>query len=87
MPKCIVRRANTTKKTTQLSSLPPLLQKIYLARKIESMNDIDRSLSALLPYQNLSNIEKAAARLADAIEKNQFILIIGDFDADGATST
>ncbi len=87
MQKRIIRRAIDVAKAAQLHALPPLLQKLYASRKIESLEDINRSLSALLPYKNLLNIEKAASRLADAIEKNQRILIIGDFDADGATST
>ena len=83
----ILRRKIEQKHVTQLSGLPTLLQRIYAARHVQSMKDIDRSLSALLPYHGLKDIEKAAMRLVDAIKKQERILVIGDFDADGATST
>ena len=70
-----------------LLQLPPLLQRIYAARDIKSLNDMDRSLSALLPYADLLDIDKAVSRLTTAILSQEKIVIIGDFDADGATST
>lgn len=83
----IIRRQYSQDDLSPLSSLPLLLQRIYAARDVKSLGDIDRSLSALLPYADLLDIEKAAVRLVDAILKQERILIIGDFDADGATST
>lgn len=87
IPKRIVRRATDTTRLTKLSTLPPLLQRIYASRAVQSLADVDRSLSALLPFHELMDIEKAAKRLVAAIRMQQNILIIGDFDADGATST
>src|SRR3990167_3056176 len=87
MQKRIVRRSVQENQLTSLSSLPRLLQRIYAARDVASVADIDRSLFALLPYRDLTDIEKAAERLVQAILNQERILIIGDFDADGATST
>ncbi|MCX7121028.1 MAG: single-stranded-DNA-specific exonuclease RecJ [Gammaproteobacteria bacterium] len=83
----LTRRPYSEEHLEKLSSLPSLLQRIYAARNVTSLSDLDRSLSALLPYADLLDIEKAANRLIDAIIKQERILIIGDFDADGATST
>lgn len=70
-----------------LSSLPSILQRIYSRRGIQSLSELDYSLNALLPYNTLIDIEKACERLKTALEQQQHILIIGDFDTDGATST
>lgn len=83
----IIRRPIVENHCAQLATLSPLLQRIYAARDVRSMTDIDRGLSALLPFSELKDIEKATARLVSAIQKQENILIIGDFDADGATST
>jgi len=71
----------------QLDSLTPMMQRIYAARGITELKDLEKGLSALLPFDDLKDIEKAANRLSQAIYQQQHILIIGDFDADGATST
>ena len=67
--------------------LHPLLQRLYQSRGIDSQNQISRELPDLLPYQDMLNIQEAAAHLAHAIQTDRRILIIGDFDTDGATST
>ena len=84
MSKKIIRRLQ---KEAELSGLPPLLQRLYAARDVQKIADIDRSLSALLPYQDLADIDKAVARLVSAILNDEKMVVIGDFDADGATST
>ena len=86
MRKKIVRR-EMPKDQGELANFHPLLQRIYAARGIHSPDDMSRELVDLLPFDTLKGIDKAAARLADAIEQQQKIIIIGDFDADGATST
>lgn len=73
--------------SVDLQSLHPVLQKIYHQRNITNLNDINYSLKYLLPYQGLSQIDLAASRLAKAIKQQQRIVIVGDYDADGATST
>lgn len=65
----------------------PVLQRIYAARGIDCEAQLDRRLQALLPFHDLMDIEKACDRLEKALKQQERILIIGDFDADGATST
>lgn len=64
-----------------------LLQRIYAARGILHDSQLDKRLQTLLPFHTLTDIDKASARLELAVRKQQRILVIGDFDADGATST
>ena len=66
--------------------LHPLLKRIYQARNISDANQLDYGLNRLLPYQQLKNIDEAVALLSQALKQQQRILIVADFDADGATS-
>lgn len=65
----------------------PVLARIYAARGLHDLNDLGRNLKALLPDHSLKGIDASISRLVEAIEKRESILIIGDFDCDGATST
>ncbi|MEE8234445.1 MAG: single-stranded-DNA-specific exonuclease RecJ [Gammaproteobacteria bacterium] len=67
-------------------NIHPVLKRIYAARDIKTADDLNYSLQMLLPYETLSNIQEAVVLLADAIKNNKRILIVADFDADGATS-
>lgn len=67
--------------------IPPLLQRIYAARGVTSDQQLERSLARLPKPQTLRGLNAAIALLAEALRKQQNILIVGDFDADGATST
>ena len=69
------------------SSLPPLLARIYSARGIKSDAELTRQLKGLYHYSQLKDIDLAAQLLADAITQQKRILIVGDFDCDGATSS
>lgn len=73
--------------TPGLRGMHPLLQRIYAARGITEPSQLDKSLKALLPFNLLTDIEKACLRLEKALINQERLLIIGDFDADGATST
>ena len=64
----------------------PLIARLCAARDVQSPAELDDKLAALLPYQSLTNCEAAAGRLADAIERQEKILIVADYDADGATA-
>lgn len=86
MEKIIVRR-KVEKNLSSLSHLHPVLQRIYAARSVTSPDELNRELVGLLPFTDLLDINKAVMRLAQAIKYKEHILIIGDFDADGATST
>ena len=77
-------------RTVGNASLPDvpngLLRRIYAARGVDDGAQLDRSLKALLTPSELPDIDRAAERLADAVANGERILIVGDFDADGATS-
>ncbi|MGE8409135.1 MAG: single-stranded-DNA-specific exonuclease RecJ [Pseudomonas sp.] len=70
-----------------LGDLPPLLTRLYAARGVQSAEELDKSLARLLPYQQLKGIDAAVDLLVDALARRQRILIVGDFDADGATAS
>jgi len=69
------------------ADLPPLLQRLYASRGVLSAADLERSVKGMLPWQQLSGIEKAVEMLYDALREGVRIVVVGDFDADGATST
>ena len=69
------------------ANLDPLLQRIYLSRKISSKDELDYGLKNLPSPMLMKSMSKAVALVTEALEENWKILIIGDFDADGATST
>ncbi len=68
-------------------SLSPRMAKIYSARGIGSMNQLDLTLGALLLPRELDGAVHAAGLLADAVTAGRHIRFVGDFDADGATSS
>ncbi|PJD93433.1 MAG: single-stranded-DNA-specific exonuclease RecJ [Legionella sp.] len=70
-----------------LNDLHPILQRIYVSRGIKHESELSMDLHALLPFDALIDIDKACVRLEQALRLQQRILVIGDFDADGATST
>ncbi|QZA79145.1 single-stranded-DNA-specific exonuclease RecJ [Deefgea tanakiae] len=65
----------------------PLQAKLYAARGIANAKDLEHELKHLLPFPLLKNAEAMGARLADAIAAGQRMLIVGDYDCDGATAT
>lgn len=66
--------------------LPSRLQSIYANRGVSSLEEMERSLQAMLRPQQLKGLEGAVARLVQAVTDSESLLIVGDFDADGATS-
>ena len=68
------------------SALHPLLRKVYQQRKISTPDELDLTLSRLVSPGDLLGIDKAVDLLVDALEKQSRVLIVSDFDADGATS-
>lgn len=70
-----------------LGDLPPLLTRLYAARGVQSPAELDKGLARLIPYQRLKGIDAAVDLLVSAIDGGQRILIVGDFDADGATAS
>lgn len=63
----------------------PVLARVYAARGVSSPGELDYGLTHLLPDERLQGIDSAAALLAEALERRQHVLVVGDFDADGAT--
>ena len=67
-------------------SIHPVLKRIYASRNIKSSEDLDYSLGSLIPYDELGGINDAVILLQEMITQKKRILIVADFDADGATS-
>ena len=71
--------------TLEQGGVHPLLARLYAARGIRGMDDLDTRNSALLPPEQLKGMGEAATLLADAIAARQRLLIVADYDCDGAT--
>lgn len=70
-----------------LGDLPPLLTRIYAARGVAHAAELEKGLARLLPAHLLKGMDAAVQLLSQALEQRQRILIVGDFDADGATAS
>jgi len=70
-----------------VQGLHPLLARIYAARGVSQLEQIEYSLKSLEDVTQLKGIDEAVERLIQAITRDAPIMIVGDFDADGATST
>ncbi|MBD3585888.1 single-stranded-DNA-specific exonuclease RecJ [Salinimonas sp. HHU 13199] len=68
-------------------ALHPVLDRVYRGRNVASVDELDTRVNALCHYESLKGIGQAAAILHTAIAEQQRVVIVGDFDADGATST
>lgn len=66
---------------------PPFLARLYAARGVEHVSELETTLVNIIPPEQLTNNVRMAALLADAMIANKKILVIGDYDADGATAT
>lgn len=67
--------------------LHPLLRRLYGLRGVRQPEELERGAKNLLPWQQLSGIDSAVRLLHQALQSQQRIMVVGDFDADGATST
>ena len=70
-----------------LGNLPPLLTRLYAARGVQSAAELDKGLARLLPYQQMKGMDAAVELLVQGLQQGQRMLIVGDFDADGATAS
>nr|ACT36387.1 single stranded specific exonuclease [uncultured bacterium L11E10] len=68
------------------ASMPPLLQRVYAARGALDQAQARPRLAQLHPPQLLSGMDAAVALLAEAIANDRHIVVVGDFDCDGATA-
>jgi single-stranded-DNA-specific exonuclease len=87
MQKQLERRELTQESIDFTYDKSPLLKRIYSSRHISKELQLNRDLSALQSYASLKSIDAAVDRFIIALNQGQTIVIIGDFDADGATST
>ncbi len=83
----IERRALTSVPPGFPAHLHPVMARLYAARGVRDAQALDLSLARLLPIHSLAGLDAATELLADALEQRRRILVVGDFDADGATST
>jgi single-stranded-DNA-specific exonuclease len=81
-----VRRRDRLVSEDFAAHLHPVLRRVYAARGIADVSELDLSLDKLLPVNSLEGLD-AATRLLAAHRAAGRVLVIGDFDADGATST
>ena len=72
--------------TLEQAGVHPLLARLYAARGVSTMDELDEGLHRLLPPAGLLGNDKAAAMLADAIAQDRRLCIVADYDCDGATA-
>jgi single-stranded-DNA-specific exonuclease len=70
-----------------LQDMHPVIRRVLLARGVSDNAELSLELQNMLLPDDLGGVEKAACVLADAVTQDQQILVVGDFDADGATGT
>ncbi|MGD9107857.1 MAG: single-stranded-DNA-specific exonuclease RecJ [Gammaproteobacteria bacterium] len=86
MKPLIIRTAEPIDAKLQQLELHPILRQVYANRGIKSAKQLETELKNLLPYHQLRDIDKAVMRLYQALQQQQRILVVGDYDVDGATS-
>ncbi|WAH51587.1 single-stranded-DNA-specific exonuclease RecJ [Pseudescherichia vulneris] len=82
-----LRRRTVDEAADLPANLPPLLRRLYASRGVRSAGELERSVKGMLSWQQLSGIDNAVALLYRALQEELRIVVVGDFDADGATST
>ena len=85
MRRIVERQASTLSALDAIDS--PLLRRIYVGRGVTDMAELDYRLAGLPHFRDLKGTVPATELLAGAIDDGARILVVGDFDADGATST
>ncbi|EDP0939771.1 single-stranded-DNA-specific exonuclease RecJ [Salmonella enterica subsp. enterica serovar Reading] len=86
-PQRQLRRREADETAELPADLPPLLRRLYASRGVRSARELERSVKGMLPWQQLSGIDNAVEILYNAFREGTRIIVVGDFDADGATST
>lgn len=69
------------------ADIPPLLKRLYVQRGVCAVDELERGARGLLAYHPLTGIEQAVDLLVGALADQRRLMVVGDFDADGATST
>jgi single-stranded-DNA-specific exonuclease len=83
----IVRRPRTASPEALPSHLHPILRQVYAGRALTAPDDLETGLQGLHPLERLRGLDRAVDLLEQAIREDQHVLVVGDFDADGATSS
>jgi single-stranded-DNA-specific exonuclease len=83
----IVRRSLDHELPQTAANLHPVLRRVYAARGVTSVEGLDLALSRLLPVGSLGGVAAAVDLLMAAHAHDRRIVVVGDFDTDGATST
>ncbi|BBB24990.1 single-stranded-DNA-specific exonuclease RecJ [Amphritea japonica] len=87
MSDLLIRRREVDQNSPVFNQVQPLLARIYASRGLHNSEELGRSLQTLQTGQDMLGVDAAVSRLITALEQDQHILIVGDFDCDGATST
>lgn len=82
-----LRRRKAVDGASLPAELSPLLRRLYASRGVQSPQELERSVRGLLGYEQLDGIDTAVELLQKALRDRLRIMVVGDFDADGATST
>lgn len=86
-PKLVTRSSNPPATEALVAAgVHPLLARLWAARGVQGLNDIGQQWAHLIPPQNLTHVDEAANWLADAIAAGQKMLVVADYDCDGATA-
>lgn len=87
MSNLVIKRRPTCNSSHLPTSLHPVVRQIYADRGVQDGSELLRTTKSLLHYKELKGITTAVALLVAAIQAQRKIIVVGDFDADGATST
>jgi len=79
--------AEEARRALETAGVHPVLARVYAGRGVHSVAELDLTLRHLLPPEGMRNLESMAAILADAIGAGKRLLIVGDYDCDGATAS
>lgn len=86
-PAMQIKRRKQPEIQPELNIKHPVIKAIYASRGIQTNEELNIKINQLLPFESLKDIDKAVERLTHALSLQEHIMIVGDFDADGATST
>lgn len=87
MNKALIKTREVCNTWVSEANLPTILKTVYARRQLDGPATLDHSIQQLVDYQQLSNIDAAIELVYQVMRDKAHILIVGDFDADGATST
>lgn len=87
MPPRVKRRERRQENPLAQSELPSILQRVYANRGVTDLAELELSIRHIAPPELLLGIDQAAELLFNTILNQETIIIVGDYDVDGATST